>query len=85
MTQNQIAYWTLEETKRSNQARETETNRSNSAREAEEHRKNVASEDIARFRAKNEKEYQDAMATNAAVNTGIKAVGTVADIVNPLG
>lgn len=29
MTQNQIAYWNLQETKRSNAAREQETNRSN--------------------------------------------------------
>lgn len=35
MTQNQIEYWKHRETKRSNQARETETNRANLVREAQ--------------------------------------------------
>ena len=33
MTQNQIAYWNLQETKRTNRAREEETHRSNVTRE----------------------------------------------------
>lgn len=44
MTQNQIRYWELQETKRSNSAKETETNRANVAREGETHRANVANE-----------------------------------------
>lgn len=46
MTANQIAYWSLDETKRANLAREAETNRANLARETETHRANVASEGI---------------------------------------
>lgn len=85
MTQNQIAYWKLQEDKRSNLARETETNRSNLARETEEHRSNVASEDIRRFEAQAQKEYQDSMAAMKAVDTGVNFVGKAVDIVNPLG
>lgn len=44
MTVNQIAYWTLQETKRSNTAREAETERSNKAKEAETYRSNLARE-----------------------------------------
>lgn len=55
MTNNQIAFWTLEhekaktaraqrETERSNKAREDETARSNLAREAETYRSNIAKE-----------------------------------------
>lgn len=44
MTQNQIAYWTLQETKRSNLINEAEQKRSNIAREAENTRSNVAKE-----------------------------------------
>lgn len=44
MTTNQVAYWALRETQRSNLARETETNRSNLINEAETHRANVARE-----------------------------------------
>lgn len=44
MTQNQIAYHTLQETIRSNQAREGETTRSNVARETETRRSNIANE-----------------------------------------
>lgn len=47
MTSNQIAYQTLLESKRANQAKELENFRSNSAREAETRRANVASESIA--------------------------------------
>lgn len=44
MTANQINYWSLQETKRSNLAREEETNRSNLAKEKETNRSNLASE-----------------------------------------
>lgn len=44
MTQNQIAYWSLQETKRSNLIREAETERSNKAKETETNRSNVARE-----------------------------------------
>lgn len=44
MTYNQIAYWNLQETKRSNLAREAETARSNRAQEAEAIRANMARE-----------------------------------------
>lgn len=44
MTRNQLAYWQLEEAKRSNRANEQETNRSNIARETETNRHNVVSE-----------------------------------------
>lgn len=44
MTQNQIAYWSLQETKRSNQIREGETFRHNVATESETSRHNIAGE-----------------------------------------
>lgn len=44
MTQNQIAYWNLQETKRSNESREKETNRHNIATETEDKRHNTVSE-----------------------------------------
>lgn len=44
MTRNQIAYWELQESKRSNRAKERETNRSNVAREIETNRSNLAQE-----------------------------------------
>lgn len=50
MTSNQIAYWNLQEAKRSNVARETETSRSNRAKEGETSRHNVAQEYIDRSR-----------------------------------
>lgn len=50
MTSNQIAYWNLEELKRSNAAKEGETRRSNLAREAETSRHNVAQEYIDKSR-----------------------------------
>lgn len=46
MTANQIAYWSNEETKRSNLAREFETNRSNVAREKETERHNKYQEGL---------------------------------------
>lgn len=44
MTQNQIAYWNLQETKRSNVAKEQETSRHNVATEKESERHNTVSE-----------------------------------------
>lgn len=44
MTANQIAYQQLEETRRSNAAKEAETNRSNVAKEVETNRSNRAKE-----------------------------------------
>lgn len=44
MTANQIAYWKLQEEKRSNLADELEAKRSNIARERETHRSNVTQE-----------------------------------------
>lgn len=44
MTANQIAYWNLKETERSNRVREGETERSNKARESETFRSNLAKE-----------------------------------------
>lgn len=44
MTQNQIAYWNLQETKRSNESREKETNRHNVVTEQEAQRHNTVSE-----------------------------------------
>lgn len=46
MTHNQINYWNLQETKRSNVANEKETNRHNVATETETNRHNVATERI---------------------------------------
>lgn len=46
MTNMQIAYWNLQELKRSNLARETETNRSNVTNEGENRRHNMQSEGI---------------------------------------
>lgn len=42
MTSNQIAYWQLQETKRTNQAREAETHRSNRATEGLTARRDTA-------------------------------------------
>lgn len=44
MTQNQIAYWNLQENIRANKAKEGENYRSNLAREIETNRSNVAKE-----------------------------------------
>lgn len=44
MTSNQIAYWSLEETKRSNKVNEKETQRANKAREGETNRHNLVTE-----------------------------------------
>lgn len=77
MTQNQIAYWTLQETKRSNQVREGETERSNKAREWETNRTNVRNEDLKsdiqeaqKSRIKN----QNAVDIANAVTRGLKDV-----------
>lgn len=50
MTANQIAYWNMMESKRSNLARERETYRSNVARETETHRNNTATEALTGLR-----------------------------------
>lgn len=50
MTTNQIAYWNLEELKRTNLAKETETNRANLAKEAETRRSNLENEKETRRR-----------------------------------
>lgn len=50
MTSNQIAYQSLLETRRANQAKELENYRSNSAKETETHRANVAAERVAQAR-----------------------------------
>lgn len=55
MTTNQIEYWKLKETERSNAAKEAETARDNRARLAETTRSNVATETI---KAKNLSETQ---------------------------
>lgn len=47
MTHNQIEYWKLRESMRSNRANEAETNRSNVAREDETYRHNTATENEA--------------------------------------
>lgn len=46
MTSNQIDYWELQESKRSNRANEKETNRHNTTTEKETNRHNVATESI---------------------------------------
>lgn len=46
MTRNQIYYWELQETKRSNLSREAETHRANVASENETYRHNTASETL---------------------------------------
>lgn len=46
MTQNQIAYWNLQELKRSNKEKEKENYRSNSAKESENYRHNVSTEQL---------------------------------------
>lgn len=57
MTQNQIAYWNLQETKRSNATREQETNRHNVATERENERHNTVSEgEIGRHNVVTERE-----------------------------
>lgn len=48
MTNNQIQYWNLQESKRSNRAVESETQRTNMAKEAETHRSNLEREALAR-------------------------------------
>lgn len=56
MTSNQIAYQTLLESRRANQAKELENYRSNTAKEAETHRANTASEAVAQAREAHEYE-----------------------------
>lgn len=46
MTQNQIAYWNLQETRRNNIIHENEINRSNLAREKETNRANMRQEQL---------------------------------------
>jgi hypothetical protein len=46
MTQNQIAYWSLQENQRHNRAAEDETSRSNRAKETETNRANLAKEGL---------------------------------------
>lgn len=80
MTANQIAYWNLEETKRSNLAKETETNRSNVAKETETNRSNLANEARESSLAKGQLsrwEHQNKTDTAKAVTGGIKDVGSV--------
>lgn len=105
MTQNQIAYWnlqetmrtnrakediqtnTLEETKRSNIARETETNRSNIAKETETNRSNIAKETETHRNNK----VMEGVAIANAVTSGLEKVtkagknvsDTVADWIKP--
>lgn len=57
MTQNQIAYWNLQETKRSNVTKERETNRHNVATEKENERHNTVSEgEVGRHNVATERE-----------------------------
>lgn len=87
MTQNQIAYWTLQETKRSNQVKEAETQRTNKANEGirqqtvdETNRSNLVNEQIKQFTASEQAkrwENQNAVDIANATTGGIKNVGSV--------
>nr|AVX53793.1 putative ORF1 [Marmot picobirnavirus] len=81
MTANQIAYWNLRETERSNVAREAETSRSNLARENETKRHNIANEQFnisslnETRRANLEREHRDRMVHMESVRSNIANEG----------
>lgn len=86
MTQNQIAYWTLQETKRSNQVKEAETQRTNKVNESirqqtvdETNRTNLVNEQIKQFTASEQAkrwERQNAVDIANATTGGIKSVSS---------
>lgn len=87
MTQNQIAYWTLQETKRSNQVKEAETQRTNKANESirqqnvdETNRTNLVNEQIKQFTADKQAkrwEFQNGVDIANAATGGIRNIGSV--------
>lgn len=85
MTGNQIAYWNLEEQKRSNRAKETETNRTNLVNEgiksdtlAETKRSNLIQEGIKR-------DDVDSQIKRRSVQNGVDITSTVFDGIGTLG
>lgn len=81
MTANQVAYWNLQETKRSHQADETERNRSNVAREAENYRTNYANEQLKKYGIDVQKSRVDVQNQNETANTIFNGVKTGAGLV----
>lgn len=76
MTQNQIAYWNLQETKRSNQVREGETNRHNVVTESETNRANLRKEELTA-------DIQEAQKKRMAVQNVTDVLRTANDWVGP--
>lgn len=76
MTRNQIAYWELQETKRTNRAKEAETHRSNTAQEKETNRSNLARE-AETNRANLAREKQAAIDSNRNYQLGLANLAEV--------
>lgn len=72
MTANQIAYWNLQESKRSNLAKELEMNRSNVAKELETNRSNVAKEKETHRSNRQKEKIDTARTIITGVDTGLK-------------
>lgn len=82
MTTNQIAYWNLQEQKRSNRAVEQETARANIAREMENIRHNTTTESIQDYTSKQQAKrwsYQN------VIDSSKEARATIAQLLNPWG
>lgn len=79
MTQNQIAYWNMQEQKRANLAKESETERSNKAKERETFRSNVAQEGLTHDKnveTERHNRYGEKVDTAKAITGGIKDVSS---------
>lgn len=77
MTQNQIAYWTMQEQKRANRMRERETERSNLEREQETRRSNVRNESLKeQFQSAQAKRWENQSVVEA-INAGTKLGETI--------
>ena len=81
MTQMQVAYWTLQEEKRANQAKEQELHRSNVTKETETQRANLANESLTRERNR----FQNIKDLSSAIDTGVKTIKNVVGISDVTG
>lgn len=81
MTQMQVAYWTLQEEKRANQAKEQELHRSNVAKETETNRANLATERLTRERNR----FQNIKDLASTIDIGVKSIKNVVGIPDVTG
>lgn len=85
MTANQLTYWNLQETIRSNKEREKEMNRSNLAKESENFRSNTAQEKLAwaeQARKEEDSKYSRAKMTSETFANASKGVKNIIDATN---